>query len=259
MADGIKLDPAKLKMAGQFVMEDFEGRSPLVSDIVMGQLMRKYCKPCKGEMFGAQIEDYHHALEGHGVEGMIASYPLRTLLLYSSAFLTKEDLVGESLHPLVERILSLYDVKYEPLQNNTLNFRGIGTKNGKKFAVFFYPQRKKYYEDLNSKKIQQYLADMKIFGCEEAIVINFGKDSGQSSFIGRQVKGHSADLEDLLRIASVFDNKEENIKSGLFDDFLKSTAFYGIAENIEIQENKGARGKKLQDALSRISVDNDDE
>lgn len=258
MTDGIKLDPAKLKQAGQFVMEDFEGRTPNMSDIVMGQLLRKYCKPCKGEMFGAQIEDYHRALDGSGVEGMISSYPLRPLLLSSSAFLTKDDIVGEALHPLVERILSLYDMKYEPLDNTTLNFRGIATKNGKKFAVFFYPQRKKYYEELNSKKIQQYIADMRIFGCEDAIVINFGKDTGQASFIGRQVKGYSADIDDLLRIASVFDNKEENIKSGLMNDFLSSTAFYGIAEEKK-EESKPRQDKKrnLRDTISRISSDDD--
>lgn len=258
VGESIKVDPSKFKQSGHFAMEDFEGRAPYVTDIAMGQLMRKYCKPCKGEMFSVQIEDYHRALEGEGVEGMIASYPLRTLLISSSAFLTKEDVVGESLHPLVARVLGLYGVSYEPLENQTLSFRGIATKNGKKFAVFFYPQRKRHYDDINQKKIMQYMADMKIYGCEEAIVINFGKDTGQASFVPRQVKGFTAEIEDLLRIANIFDNKEINIKSGLMDDLLKTTAFYGIAENSESLESSSPRKKNIQDALSRIVVDDDE-
>lgn len=219
-------DSGKLLMSGHFIHKSGQGRSIYLTDSIMDKLLRKYVKPCKGEMFGPSIQEYHEALSGVGAEGMIKNYPLFNVVSNYSVFIKTGSSEARELAPLVERMLGLFNFSYKEQSNSTLTVKGIAEKDGHRFAVYygnFGSRRFSSDNSFNKKKSDQLKQDMEILGCDRLIAFAFGEDQSLAG-LARSLNGIYMDIDDMKRMAQVFDNRKENEEAGIFQKLVQDIA-----------------------------------
>lgn len=211
-ANAINLPQAQdilMEQRGRCAYEGGFIQFPYIDDKTGIALLKKYYKPLKAKLLAYSIEDYNKAFEGEGNEGMVQVKTFSSLIENNQAF---------SKEAILKRLLQNFNFVVRPQNNKALNFTMLAERGDQKYSILIANRA-----NSTKKSIESFKEGSKMLGYKNLIVASFeGMISADLERSCDETGGYHLDLEDLQKIASILDNKEQLISEGKFDQMYNS-------------------------------------
>ena len=214
---------------------------PYIDDSSAEYLLEKYSKPLTARLLKYQVNDYQVAFEGEGNEGMVQIKPFKSLFDNWTQF-NPDD--------IIIRLLRYFDYKVEKQNNPAFSINLIAEKNNVKFGVDIIKTQK---GNVSDKAMSSVLEHSKLLGCDNVMVffLEGGMIPSQVTNFLKSNNGQIFDLEDLMRISSVIDNKGKLEEEGKFEQLYSNISLSKNPEDskkIAMEMAQKEQLKKLESA-----------
>ena len=226
--------PSNLR--GRCETENGQMQYPYIKRSAFERLVKKYYKPFKAELFKYQVGDYQRSLAGEGNGGMIYVKPLKTVMINMGQF---------KFTDIARRVLEIFKFNCESQNNPIYVINMIAERDGKRYGVFASASQRGGYDSgssdgLTPKKIPVLKDAVEKFNLSGLIVI---QNQSLSPGIENAIKKENlslkvVELEDLNRIADVFDNRPSINESISEEEYEKLFSALPLARTVEAEEEE---------------------
>jgi hypothetical protein len=187
---------------------------PYFDDKTMIQLMEKYLKPNKGEMFGTTQEEWHTVLEQEGSGGMIKNYPLDSIVKNYRVFY--DEVSGVNRIPeITDRILNMFDFKTTIRTTRGITIEAIAERDGKKYGVITVVINRRSSDDISDNFMNNIENEKEMLQLDGTIIFVYG-ESRRLSRGQTDPNDIVVDIEDMKAISEVFESRKELEEKGFW-------------------------------------------
>lgn len=182
---------------GGFMQYPYFGKT----DDVPAWLIKKYYKPLQAKTLKYSIEDFQKAFGGEGNDGVLLVKPFKDIIINSKQF---------SNVKIAERFLKTFNFKTEVQPNDAFMCNMIAERDGKKYAVLVVTNKATM---TSAKAAQSFKEAISYFKADAGIVMSI--DGNLPGEMTKMITSNAAagwigvDQEDLLKMASVLDNRDK--------------------------------------------------
>lgn len=226
LADLPKAADITKKEKGRSLTKEYDYmQAPLLTDDFLRKELPKRVKPLKAKLLAKQVDDFHTALGGDGIEGFVMVKPLKSVLDGKNQFEARD--IGK-------RILKECGFEYKNQDNKALVANLTATRNGISYAVYVLGER----NEASAKAIENLKSSLKELKCTSVIAIGLeGSIHGDLEDLCFSTNGGVVDDEELEQFANLIDSKKLfKDESSLatykerFDNFPLSEAAFKLKE-----------------------------
>lgn len=205
------------------------------TDDVPAWLIKKYYKPLKAKTFKYGIEDFHKAFGGEGNDGVLLVKPFKEIVMNNKQF---------NHIKIAERFLKRFNFMIEEQRNEAFMCNMLAERDGKKYAILVITNTNTMTSE---KAAQSFKEAMTYFKADSAIAICVDRTVSMpiSKFVN-SVGGIVADNEDLLKIASVLDNRDK-VELEEFEKMMKNLVFSKKEEPAPVEKKSVSDGEDDDD------------
>lgn len=194
----------RMEQRGRCVYEGGFIQFPYIDDDTGKAILKKYYKPLKAKLLKYNMADYHQAFSGEGNQGMVKVKTLKSLVENFNSFKVED---------IAARILESFDFKVSAQPNKAIPVQLIAQRSGISYGVMLLQGR----NGGTKKAVEAFKEGLSLLGCESMIAISIdGMIPSEVANARKEFKGYDLDSEDLMRIASVLDNKDQLLKENKF-------------------------------------------
>lgn len=195
----------RMEQRGRCVYEGGFIQFPYIDDETGIAILKKYYKPLKAKLLKYKMEDYQQAFSGEGNQGMVKVKTLKSLIENFNSFKVED---------IVTRILESFDFKISTQNNKAIPIPLIAQRAGHTYGIMLLQGR----NSGSKKAVENFKEGLKLLNCDSMIAISIdGTIPSDVTSARKELNGYDLDAEDLQRIASVLDNKEQLIKENKFN------------------------------------------
>lgn len=211
----------RMEQRGRCVYEGGFIQFPYIDDETGAAILKKYYKPLEAELMSYKLEDYHQAFSGEGNTGMVKVKTFKSLIENFNSFKVED---------IVSRLLEAFDFEVQPQTNKAMPVNLIAKRAGTKYAVMILQGR----AGGSKKAVENFKEGMKILDCQSMIAVCIdGMIPSEVAVAKKEVNGYDLDQEDLQRIASILDHKDQLKKEGKFDQLFAKLPLVPLKGEIE--------------------------
>ena len=227
---------------GRCVYEGGFIQFPYIDDDAGKKLLEKYYKPLKAKMLKYSMKDFQQAFSGEGNQGMVEVKTLKSLLENHTSFKAED---------IITRVMTFFDFKVSQQSNQALNVNLIAERDGIKYGVMILKGRG---SSGSKKAVEAFKENLQLLGCSSMVAISLdGNIPSDVMSAKNSLDGYEADQEDLMRIASVFDNLDLLKKEGKFEQMFEKLSLVRRTKK-ETPPDKDKQKSEIDDLFAEFAT-----